>query len=437
VSAAGTVLLVDNDPGTRRALRSGLTDTLDSVEVLAAGNPRVAMSVLDERPVDILVIDLSMPLLDGFFLLATVSGRFPRMPVVVLSDRTAHADGRLSGSDALRILPLPTNHERVAAVVAEALDRVRSGEAGGLSLRQVLLMAAAERLSCTMLVASGPRKGRLYFHDGDLVNAFSEDFAANGEAAARDILGWGDAVAQIEPPADDVASTIDTPLHDMLDQVDATEDEARARVHRAVPPAEKVALTLDEEVVMPFEDDAPIRPTELDLGGDAAGTDADDGAAVSVATVSREEDAAASGGAPTARDASGNEPDPSADPVDAQPPGLASDEPAPVTPTPDGLEPHVALLAAAMERLSQRVQAADAALAAVGDEVVAFREARRHVEEVSEARERRLKELEAFREEVSRLAREILGRVDGLFQVEAATQSPADVGVPEEDRSRA
>jgi hypothetical protein len=94
---------------------------------------------------------------------------------------------------------------------------------------------------------------------------------------------------------------------------------------------------------------------------------------------------------------------------------------------------HAATLAAAMERLTQRVTEADDALAAVAAEVAVFREAQRSFDAVESARERRRLELEAFRVEVSRLAHEILGRVDGLFASQEEPFASSFVATADED----
>jgi predicted RNase H-like nuclease (RuvC/YqgF family) len=83
-------------------------------------------------------------------------------------------------------------------------------------------------------------------------------------------------------------------------------------------------------------------------------------------------------------------------------------------------DPHVTALLGAVERLTNRAREADAALAAVAAEVEAFREAQRTFDAVNEQREQRRRELEAFRHDVASLAREILGRVDGMFAAEGA-----------------
>jgi hypothetical protein len=104
---------------------------------------------------------------------------------------------------------------------------------------------------------------------------------------------------------------------------------------------------------------------------------------------------------------------PAAVPEAAVPPPIATTAPH------GGSDDHVAAMLAAVERLAQRARTADEALAAVAAEVDAFQVAQRRFDEANARRESRRRELEAFREDVARLAREILGRVDGVFDAMA------------------
>jgi hypothetical protein len=65
--------------------------------------------------------------------------------------------------------------------------------------------------------------------------------------------------------------------------------------------------------------------------------------------------------------------------------------------------------------LTHRVQAADAALAAVADEVDAFRAAQQRYDDAVRLQEERRRAVETARRDVADLARQILQRMDGLF----------------------
>jgi two-component system chemotaxis response regulator CheY len=58
------VLVVDDDPDIRELLVSVLTD--DGYEAASAGDGREALATLERWPADLVVLDLMMPVMDGW-----------------------------------------------------------------------------------------------------------------------------------------------------------------------------------------------------------------------------------------------------------------------------------------------------------------------------------------------------------------------------------
>jgi DNA-binding NtrC family response regulator len=76
------VLVVDDEPGVRESLRMVLKD---DYEPFAAGSGREALEVLAKAPVDVVLLDVVMPGMDGMEVLEETRQRFPRLPVVMLT----------------------------------------------------------------------------------------------------------------------------------------------------------------------------------------------------------------------------------------------------------------------------------------------------------------------------------------------------------------
>ncbi len=509
VSGRKAVLLVEDDEGTLRVLSDGLSKTLGMFDVITAHHGREAIEVLESRPVDVLVTDLAMPVMDGFALIAYVTNRRPTLPVVVFSGLApADVDHRLAARGGLQVLRKPAGYQEVAAAVLAVLERADMGSVEGIPLASVLQLLESERRTCTVLVTSGKRRGRLHFQSGRLLNAFSDDFGAEGEAAAYDIMSWGEAAIEFESLPEGVRKLIYTPLQLMLIELATTHDEAlNPRRGFPVPAAwgfgadedagDEVATTAPRETSDPVAEtvdpetvDAPADPTVAAHPGQDPRADGDELAlitepdpthaeattvedVVSIARSDVTEDAVDAlrtlrpweapdmdeprdppapdeathdhlgdvfVRAPETGSGNGSPADPQRPEVDPSADGEASDPAtaaaAAVTPAAPGdapavssspaTEPHVAQLLEAIERLARRAKDADAALAAVAEEVDAFRGARRRFDEVHAQREQRRLELEALRTDVAHLAREILGRVDGMFDVFAEPPSTED-----------
>lgn len=88
---AHRVLVVDDDPDIRSLLVSVLTD--DGYEAASAANGRDALAVLDTWDADLIVLDLMMPVMDGWAFASRLHER-RSVPILVLSagtDLTRHA----------------------------------------------------------------------------------------------------------------------------------------------------------------------------------------------------------------------------------------------------------------------------------------------------------------------------------------------------------
>jgi CheY-like chemotaxis protein len=441
MSGRKTVLLVDDDPGTLHVLATGLSNVLGVYEVVTATNGREAIDTMEARHVDLLVTDLAMPVMDGFALIAHVTQRRSTLPVVVLSGMApANMDQRLAGYGGLRVLRKPVTFQSLAACILEEFERVAAGKVEGIPLAGVLQLVESERRSCAVVVTSGKRRGRLHFESGRLVNAFSDDFGAEGEAAAYDILSWGETAIAFENLPHHLRKLIHTPMQLMLLELAVVQDQARA-LHASTDPsapdgqdADAAATEPDDAAAAAIDDEPPIAAPAEGPGAPAP-DGADDAAAAARVDVTHVEQVEGDTAA-TLLHGTGNGEVMGHDPPNGEPTTTTASAPEVETqaaadaeggddasaPLDDG---HVRDMVAAVERLAARAREADEALAAVAAEVDAFRAAQRRFDEISARRELRRRELEEFREDVARLAREILGRVDGLFDAMAPDPMPS------------
>src|SRR6267142_2199642 len=94
------VLVVDDDEGVRDALHLILDD---EYEVLDAAHGRLALGVLRERPVDLVLLDILMPEVDGIEILQEIRAFEPQLPVIMMTAvktvRTAVAAMKLGAAD--------------------------------------------------------------------------------------------------------------------------------------------------------------------------------------------------------------------------------------------------------------------------------------------------------------------------------------------------
>ncbi len=95
------VLLVDDQPCTRASLRA-LLGTLPGVRgVEEAGDGLDALERVQQRPPDIVLMDVRMPILDGFDATRLIKQRLPSIKIIILSmDGELSREAMAAGADA-------------------------------------------------------------------------------------------------------------------------------------------------------------------------------------------------------------------------------------------------------------------------------------------------------------------------------------------------
>ena len=119
-----TVLIVDDEKNIRATLARGLR--LEGYRAEEAGNGLEALKILDEGGIDLVLLDVQMPEMDGLALLAAMRERGMTVPSIVL---TAHGSieravqaVKLGACD---FIEKPPSIERILLAAGNALDRDR------------------------------------------------------------------------------------------------------------------------------------------------------------------------------------------------------------------------------------------------------------------------------------------------------------------------
>ena len=237
IQAPRTVLVVDDDAVARLLYERALAPQLKEFALVVVDNGAAALEVLAARPVEVLVTDLHMPVMNGFELLARVRERHPNMGVIVLSnmdpERVADSAPRLGS---YRRVAKPISPADLAAQVRAAAEERVQGHIAEVPLAPLLQLLQLEGSTCSLLVRSGARKGRLHFRNGDLVNAYAFELDTDGEPAARHLLAWERATVDFERSLHNHVRSIRTPLAELLIDVAREQDERdRDRTTGAAP----------------------------------------------------------------------------------------------------------------------------------------------------------------------------------------------------------
>jgi signal transduction histidine kinase/CheY-like chemotaxis protein/HAMP domain-containing protein len=90
----GKILLVEDDSDTQNLLQTWLENEVD--EIRTASNGKEALSILEEFRPDVILLDLQMPVMDGFSFLSVIRAQpeYLHLPVIVLTAKSLDEDER-------------------------------------------------------------------------------------------------------------------------------------------------------------------------------------------------------------------------------------------------------------------------------------------------------------------------------------------------------
>lgn len=118
-----TVLSVDDSLISQQMIKRALDS---SYRVLLADNAVDALSVIYQEAIEALLLDISMPGIDGFELCRTVRSlpKFKNLPIIMVTSRdTAHDREEARRAGATAYLTKPCDPDRLKAVIAKLLQR--------------------------------------------------------------------------------------------------------------------------------------------------------------------------------------------------------------------------------------------------------------------------------------------------------------------------
>jgi DNA-binding response OmpR family regulator len=89
-----TILVVDDDEAIRTLLQEELSD--EGYQVIIAGNARDALKKVEEEALDLVILDIRMPGMDGLEALPRILGLKEGLPVILHSAYTQYQESFMS-----------------------------------------------------------------------------------------------------------------------------------------------------------------------------------------------------------------------------------------------------------------------------------------------------------------------------------------------------
>jgi len=191
------ILIVDDEKTLLASLQDGFNDHAGDFSIVTAENGAKATVFLKSTPIDLVVTDIRMPVMDGFELLAYMSKHHPDIPTIVMTAHgsTPDIENKLKYFSVSHCIQKPFELEDLASAIMIELKLAAPGQTQGLTLSDFMQLVVSEERTCTLSVEFGDEKGTLYFNQGELLDA--ETGRLQGNDAVYHMASWSHAKIDI------------------------------------------------------------------------------------------------------------------------------------------------------------------------------------------------------------------------------------------------
>jgi len=200
-------------------------------EIHTAVSADKALAVLEQKLMDLVVLDIGMPLLDGVQLLGIIHQRYPNVKVVVLTgqgDESRRADCLAHGAELF--LEKPTSAEGLMpvfnmlnALVTWTNREGFSGALGEIGLSSIIQMECLEGKSSVVEVRNSQTDGEIYIEAGAIVHAMTGRLG--GEKAFHQLLSLTSGEFSLKPFRLPPDRTLQGPWEELLAKADRVRSE--------------------------------------------------------------------------------------------------------------------------------------------------------------------------------------------------------------------
>jgi CheY-like chemotaxis protein len=243
------VLFVDDQPDFLQVVKEAFTSLSHGQwEVHCASTADTALDLLKHRKIDLAVVDVVMPLLDGIQFLQLLGKRYPDLKKVSFTGMATEAKrSACLAAGAELVIEKPSSAEGYKSVYA-MLDDLMSwvpqqgfqGMLRRVGLQDVIQMECLGRNSSVLEVYNEHVLGRIYIEDGNIIHAAGGDLT--GERALQRLLalpGGSFELVPFEPPPD---KTISGPWEFLLMEAARVRDEMASQAPAGEPEVDPKTL---------------------------------------------------------------------------------------------------------------------------------------------------------------------------------------------------
>jgi DNA-binding response OmpR family regulator len=224
-----TILIVNDDTEIIAALKENLQILTGHYVVKTAANGEAALKILQKDKIDIMVLDLQLPVMNGIQLLAELNNKRIWLPSIVLSDEKIDKTNKeFQDFGIIEFYKKPFLMGKIVFDIDDILqNREKADLIKNFSLPAIMQLINMEKRTGIITVKIGKKDGKIFFRNGKLMDINIEGLSAE-EALMECIHSlYDDREITIEYIEHRKKKKIDMSLIEMVMEASRINDEKR------------------------------------------------------------------------------------------------------------------------------------------------------------------------------------------------------------------
>lgn len=191
-----SILVVDDEVEYAKILKRSL-ERDDRYIVYTAHNGIEALDIIDKETMGMMILDLTMPVMDGIQLLTELHNRNIWLPVLILTGRRMdEKDKPYREFGIVEYMNKPANMDELRIKLKKILDaRANRDVIHGLSLATMLQVLEMEKKTGVLTINLGKEDGRIFFRNGIIADIEAKDLTP--KEAMRECLKFDNSERRI------------------------------------------------------------------------------------------------------------------------------------------------------------------------------------------------------------------------------------------------
>jgi len=196
-----TILVVDDEVIFAQSVKNYILEKSDRYQVKTADNGKEALEVLEKENIDLMILDIRMPEMDGIRVLTELHNRNIWLPIIIMTNIvviSAKEGGAIFGDFGIAdYLEKPVNLDKLDKKIEEISNRFKDFKksASGIDIHTILRVIEMEKRTGIMRIESGKEEGKIFFREGKVVDAEINDFSP--EEALEECLKPGNGLKKV------------------------------------------------------------------------------------------------------------------------------------------------------------------------------------------------------------------------------------------------